>query len=150
MRAGYGVDEIEDILANRSGLVGLAHVSSNLVEIIAGAEKGDRDCKLAVDVYAHRLSHYLGAYFWLLGGADAIVFTDDAGTRAWQVRQAVCESAQALGVVIDPIANQQAVGVEALISAQGSRTAVLVVPTDEEVVIAREVLERLEELDLAR
>jgi acetate kinase len=143
MRAGYGADEIEDLLANRSGLVGLARVSSNLVEVIAAAEEGDRDCKLAVDVYSHRLSHYLGAYFWLLGGADAIVFTDDAGTKAWQVRKAVCESAKALGVVLDPAANEGAVGVEARISAPESATAVFVVPTDEELVIAQEVLEHL-------
>ena len=89
MRSGFGPDEIEDILANRSGLLGLARVSSNLVEVIAAAEQGDKSCKLAFAVYAHRLSHYLGAYFWLLKGADAIVFTDDAGTRAWQLRRAV-------------------------------------------------------------
>ncbi len=150
MRAGYGPDEIEGILANESGLVGLAHVSSNLVEIIAAAESGDAACRLAVDVYSHRLSQYLGAYFWLLGGADAIVFTDDAGTRAWQVRRDVCARAAALGVVIDPGANEGAVGLEALVSTAGSPTAVYVIPTDEEAVIAHEVLARLEVSGLVR
>jgi len=145
MRAGYGVDEIEDILANRSGLVGLARISSNLVEIIASAEQGDEDCRLAYAVYARRLSHYLGAYFWLLGGADAIVFTDDAGTRAWQVRQAVCASARGLGVNLDPEANRRAIGVEAFISTRDSRSFVLVVPTDEEGVIAGEVIRAMED-----
>ena len=81
-RDGYDVDEVEDILANQSGLVALSQVSSDLLEIIAEADKGDKNCELAFAVYSHRLTHYVGAYFWLLGGADAIVFTDDVGTRA--------------------------------------------------------------------
>ena len=144
MRAGYGPDEIEDVLANRSGIVGLAGVSSNLVEVVASAQQGDKDCELAFAVYAHRLSHYLGAYFWLLRGADAIVFTDDAGTKAWQVRQAVCADAEGLGVSLDAQANERAVGVEAVISTPDSPVALLVVPTDEEGVITREVLRAME------
>jgi acetate kinase len=144
-RDGYDVDEIEDILANRSGLVALAQVSSDLLEIIAEADKGDKNCKLAFAAYSHRLSLYVGAYFWLLGGADAIVFTDDVGTRAWQVREAVCRGAKGLGVSIDPEANRHAVGVEAFVQAPDSSTAILVVPTDEEGVILDEVLRQMGE-----
>jgi acetate kinase len=144
-RDGYDVDEIEDILANKSGLVALAQVSSDLLEIIAEADKGDKNCKLAFAAYSHRLSLYVGAYFWLLGGADAIVFTDDVGTRAWQVREAVCRGAKGLGVSIDPEANRRAVGVEAFVQAPGSGTAILVVPTDEEGVILDEVLRQVGE-----
>ena len=140
IRDGHDADEIEDILANRSGLVALAQVSSNLVEIIAAADKGDRNCKLAFDVYAHRLGLYLGAYFWLLGGADAVVFTDDVGTKAWQVRKAACRGGEALGVRIDAEANERAIGVEAFVQAPDSSTAILVVPTDEERVVLDEVL----------
>lgn len=144
MRAGLGADEIEDMFANCSGLLGLSGVSSNLLEVIAAAEQGDAACRLAFEVYSHRLAHYIGAFFWLVGGADAIVFTDDAGTRAWQVREAACGSAGALGVELDLAANRSAVGAEAVVSTAGSATSVLVVPTDEEVVIATEVLKKLE------
>ena len=147
MRDGYHADEIEDILANKSGLVALAQISSNLVEIISEADKGDKACKLAFDVYSHRLSHYLGAYFWLLGGADAIVFTDDVGTKAWQVREAVCRGGKAFGVRIDTDANSRAVGVEAFVQARDSSTAILVVPTDEEAVILKEVLQQMNETE---
>jgi acetate kinase len=147
MRDGYDADEIEDILANKSGLVALAQISSNLVEIITEADKGDKTCKLAFDVYSHRLSHYLGAYFWLLEGADAIVFTDDVGTRAWQVREVVCRGGQSFGVRIDADANKRAVGVEAFVQAPDSSTAILVVPTDEEGVILKEVLQQMGETE---
>jgi acetate kinase len=140
MRAGYGPDEIEDILANRSGVLGLAGVTSDILEATARAEEGDAACRLAVDVYVHRLSTYLGAYTWLLGGADAIAFTDDAGTRGWQLREAACHGGQAFGARIDPVANRAAIGVEAAVHEPGSPTAILVVPTDEERVILEEVL----------
>ena len=143
MRSGYGADEIEDILNNQSGLLGLSALSSNLAEVNAGAETGDASCTLAYEVYAARLSHYLGAYTWLLNGADAIVFTDDIGVHAWQLRERVCSGAEALGVTLDPAANRQAVaGKTAFVHAPASRTAVLVLPTDEERVILDEVVER--------
>ena len=112
MRSGHGADEIEDILNDQSGLLGLSGFSSNLAEIIAEAEAGDDACRVAYAVYAARLGHYLGAYTWLLGGADAIAFTDDVGTNAWQLRERVCSGAEALGVILDPVANRQAVGGE--------------------------------------
>jgi acetate kinase len=141
LRDGSTVEEVEELLNTRSGLVGLSGFSSNLAEIIAEAEQGNAQCALAYGAYAARLSHYIGAYFWLLGSADAIVFTDDIGMNAWQLRERVFRGAEALGVVIDPEANRQAVGgATALVSADRSRTAILVVPTDEERVILDEVL----------
>jgi acetate kinase len=89
VRSGLVAEQIEDLLNNRSGLLGLSGFSSNLAEVIAGAEDGNHACQVAYGVYTARLGHYLGAYFWLLGGADAIVFTDDIGVNAWQVREAV-------------------------------------------------------------
>jgi acetate kinase len=141
VREGRSAEEIEVLLNNKSGLVGLSGFSSNLAEIIAEAEKGDAACALAYGVYAARLGHYLGAYFWLLGGADAIVFTDDLGMNAWQVRERVFAGKEALGIVIDADANRAAVGgVTAFVQAPASPTAVLVVPTDEERVILDEVV----------
>ena len=146
MRSGLDADQIEDLLNNRSGLLGISGFSSDLAEVIARADQGDRACRLAYDVYVARLRHYLGAYLWLLGGADAIVFTDDVGVNAWQVRAAACEGVEALGVSLDPAANQAAVGgATAFVQAPASRTAILVVPTDEERVILDEVVVQLED-----
>jgi acetate kinase len=145
VRSGLGADQIEELLNNRSGLLGLSGFSSDLAEVIARADEGDHACRLAYDVYVARLRHYLGAYFWLLGGADAIVFTDDVGVNVWQVRAAACEGVEASGVGLDPVANQRAVGgATAFVQTPASRTAILVVPTDEERVILDEVVAQLE------
>lgn len=140
-RTGRTPDEISKILNNQSGLIGLSGYSSNLQEVIAGSEQGREACKLAYDVYAHRLKTYLGAYTWLLDGADAIVFTDDVGLKSWQLREKVCSEVETLGVAIDPALNRQAVdGTAAQINSSASRTQLWVIPTDEEIVILREVL----------
>jgi acetate kinase len=140
IRSGSNPDEVSRILNNQSGLVGLSGVSSNLQEIIEEAEKGNPDCQLAYDVYAHRLKTYLGAYTWLLNGADAIAFTDDVGLRSWQLRQKVCSGVEALGISLDADRNKAAPSDRATrISADESKTQVWVVPTDEEIVILREV-----------
>lgn len=145
VRSGLGAENIEDLLNTRSGLLGLSGFSSDLLEVIAEAEKGDAACQVAYGAYTARLSHYVGAYFWLLGGADAIAFTDDVGVNAWQVREAVCGGAEALGVSLDAVANRRAVGgVTAFVHAPASRTAILVVPTDEERVILEEVVAQLD------
>ena len=144
VRDGASADEVDRILNDRSGLLGLSGFSSDLLEIIDAAAQGNAGCRLAFDVYAHRLSAYLGAYTWLLDGADAIVFTDDVGLRAWQLREAACGSAGNLGVVLDRERNRSAAGDRpALVSAPDSRTQVWVVPTDEEIVILREVVAQL-------
>lgn len=139
VRQGYAVEEIEGLLNRESGLVGLSGYSSNLEEVIAAAEAGDADCRLAFEVYAHRLRMYLGAFTWLLGGADAIVFTDDVGVRSWKLREAACRGAERLGVALDEEANRRASG-ETRISRVGAATQVWVVPTDEERVIFEEVM----------
>jgi acetate kinase len=144
VRSGYSADEIEDVLNNQSGLLGLSGFSSNLAEIIAEAEAGNDACRMAYGVYAARLSHYLGAYTWLLNGADVIVFTDDIGVNAWQLRERVCSGAEAMGVTLDPVANREAVmGKTAFVHGSASRTAVLVLPTDEERMILDEVIAHL-------
>jgi acetate kinase len=141
IRNGMSVDEVETLLNNRSGLIGLSGFSSNLEEVIAQAEKGNKACQLAFDVYAHRLRHYLGAFHWLLNGSDAIVFTDDVGLRSWRLREKVCACAANLGVELDSEANRltRQDGISC-ISTACSRTKILVMPTDEELVILNEVL----------
>ncbi|HNT26373.1 MAG TPA: acetate/propionate family kinase [Anaerolineales bacterium] len=141
LRQGYSAEEVSQVLNYQSGLIGLSGFSSNLAEIIDEAEKGNTRCQAAFEVYAHRLKTYLGAYNWLLNGADAILFTDDIGMRSWKLRQAVCTGAENLGVILDLDANQNApVDRAACISRTDARTQVWVIPTDEEQVILQEVL----------
>ncbi|HMD88620.1 MAG TPA: acetate/propionate family kinase, partial [Anaerolineaceae bacterium] len=90
VRQGNSPDEVSHILNSQSGLIGLSGFSSNLDEVIEESERGNGDCQIAYDVYVHRLKTYLGAYTWLLDGADAIVFTDDIGLKSWKLRERVC------------------------------------------------------------
>ena len=144
IRSGCTPDEVSKILNNQSGLIGLSGFSSNLQEIIEEAEKGNQDCQLAYDVYAHRLKIYLGSYTWLLNGADAIVFTDDVGLKSWKLRQKVCSGVDQLGIEIDAVINESAPTDRAtLVSSSKSKTQIWVVPTDEEIVILREVLAQM-------
>ncbi|NMB55825.1 MAG: acetate/propionate family kinase [Leptolinea sp.] len=141
IRGGRSADEVESILNTQSGLIGLSGFSSNLEEVIEESEKGNADCRLAFEVYAHRLRLYLGAFHWLLNSTDAIVFTDDVGVRCWRLRAAVCGDVKNLGIELDAAANRAArPGKATCISAASSRTKILVMPTDEERIILEEVL----------
>ncbi len=145
IRQGWDADAVETMINNQSGLLGVSGFSSNLEEVIAEAEKGSLACETAFGVYAHRLQHYLGAYTWLLNGADAIIFTDDIGLRSWKLRERVCSHAENLGVILDLVLNQQAVdGQSAFVQAEASRTKILVIPTDEEKSILDEVLRAMQ------
>jgi acetate kinase len=144
-RRGLSTGEIEDILNDRSGLLGLSGYSSNLAEIIEAAENGNKDCLLAYQVYADRLKFYLGAYTWYLNGADAVIFTDDIGVKSWKLREKVCSNADRLGIRLDADTNRKATtGNGELISTPDSMTRVIVVATDEESVIFTEVLEQID------
>lgn len=141
VRHGMSADEVSRVLNQKSGLIGLSGYSSNLEEVIKAAENGDARCALAYEVCAQRLEHYLGAYTWQLGGADAIVFTDDIGTRSWKLRERVLRGADKLGVLLDESANRAALfDHESIISQPRSNTIVMVIPTDEEKSIALEVI----------
>ena len=139
VRHGFTAEDIEKTLGNRSGLIGLSGYSSNLAEVIDRAETGDAACRLAFEVYAGRLRHYLGAFWWQLNGADAIVFTDGIGVSSWKLREAVCSNAENLGVRLDHAANRGANPAAATwVQADASTVKILVLPTDEERVILDE------------
>jgi acetate kinase len=144
VRQGMTADEVSHLLNNASGLVGLSGYSSNLDEVIDAAEAGNEQCRLAYEVYLNRLRNYLGAYTWLLGGADAIVFTDDIGVRSRKLREDACSGVESLGVLLDTTANRSAPSDRSsVISLPGSTTKVLVIPTDEEKIILEEVVRSL-------
>lgn len=145
VRRGWTAEQVSRLLNDQSGLLGLSDgFSSNLEEVIAAAEQGNAACRLAFEVYVHRLRLYLGAYYWLLNGADAIVFTDDVGLRSWKLRQAVLSGAENLGILLDEAANRSAAPERiSEIGHPQSRTRILLIPTDEERVIAEEVARQM-------
>lgn len=135
---GMSAEQVDALLNKSSGLKGMCGVN-DLREVWQHADAGDEPAQLALEVYVHRIRAYLGAYLVELGGADAIVFTAGAGEHDARLRGRVCADLAWLGIGIDPEANAAAAGL-AQISQQGSPTAVLVVPTNEELEIAQQTL----------
>ena len=124
----------------RACLLGLSGYSSNLGEIIEAAESGNKDCELAFHVYVNRLRSYIGAFLYQLDGADALIFTDDAGVKYAKMREAVCRGAAFFGMKLDSAKNADYAGQgEMCISSADSKVAVWVIPTDEERVIFNEI-----------
>src|SRR6185437_10829802 len=134
---GLSLEEILDVLANRSGLEGLSGAGRDLRDIEAAAEAGNARAALALDVFINAARHYLGAYLVELGGADAIVFTGGIGENSARIRSGVCRDLDWFGIALDPAANASARG-ECRVSAEGSRVQVWTVPTNEEIVVARQ------------
>lgn len=137
--AGYSTDEIDTLLNTRSGLKGLAG-KSDMRDILAGLEAEEEAATLAFDVYIHRLRAYAGAYIAQLGGVDVISFTAGVGENAARVRAEALATLGFLGIEIDPSRNAARSHSIRRISTDASSVDVLVVPTDEELEIARQTL----------
>ncbi len=137
---GLSVADLDRVLNKESGLLGVSGVSNDMRDVLRAAEAGDERARLALDIYCYRLRKYIGAYAAALGGLDVLVFTAGVGENSPEIRASVCEGLGFLGIVLDPAANGKARGVDADISAGGSRVRVLVVATDEERVIADETV----------
>ncbi len=142
-RENVSAATVESWLNTRSGLLGVSGLSSDLRELQAAELAGHERAKLAIDMFCHRACKYLGAYLAVLGGADGIVFGGGVGENAPLVRARIAGDLDRLGVVLDDFANASAVGTERKISAFDSRTAVWVIPVDEELLIARDALRYL-------
>jgi len=141
-KTGKSLPEVLAILAAESGLLALSETSGDIRDVRAAAASGSESARLALDVYKAAIRHYLGAYLVELGGADAIVFTGGIGENDADLRSGVCADLEELGMVLDRAANQEAQG-EARISAASSRTQIWVVPTNEEIVVARQAQDLL-------
>ena len=136
--ANLSMADYDRALSKESGLLGLTG-SADMREVMARRDEGDPDAELAFQVVVHRLLRYVGAFTAVLGGLDALVFTAGIGENDPRVRAAVLERLTFLGVELDPTANEATVrGVEARVSTPASRVEVWVVPTDEELEIARQ------------
>lgn len=134
---GKSLDELLADLASRSGLAGLSGTSGDVRDLEAAMAAGSARAKLAMDVFTTAVRHYLGAYLVELGGADAIVFTGGIGENGANVRRDVCRNLAELGIVLDEAANATARG-ETAIHAAGSRTQIWIMPTNEEIIVARQ------------
>ncbi len=139
---GKNLDQLLDDLANRSGLQGISGKSNDLRDIEEAAQNGDTRSKLAMDVFFASVRHYLGAYLLLLNGADAIVFTGGIGENSVTMRATVCANLEWFGIRLDTQRNLTAKG-EARIDADGSRVQLWIMPTNEELIVARQTKECL-------
>jgi acetate kinase len=143
-RRGRTLDELDELFNRRSGLAGVSGIGPDFRDVAAAAERGDARARLAIDIFVHRVRKYIGAYAAELGGADAIVFTGGIGENAASVRERVCASLGFMGVVLDPARNAAArpaeTGGVVDVAERHARTRVLVVHTEEERMIAREVV----------
>jgi acetate kinase len=139
---GKSLDQVLDDLATKSGLLGISG-HCDLRDIEEAAARGDSRARLALDVYADAVRHYLGAYLLLLGGADAIVFTGGIGENSPAMRAAVCANLDWFGIVVDPRLNDFAKG-ECRIDALGSRVQLWTMPTNEELIVARQTRDWLQ------
>ena len=139
-QAGLSVDELDDLLNKRSGLLGLTG-SGDMRDVQIAAANGSSPALAALAVWRHRMRHYLGAYIALLGGVDAVVFTAGVGENSALLRRRSLAGLEFLGIAIDDDANELESRAERRISPVGSAVEVLVIPTNEELEIARQTLE---------
>jgi acetate kinase len=136
-KEGLNADEIRKVLSKESGMLGISGVGGDLRDIMEAAENGNSQAQLALDAYHYGVKKYIGAYAAAMGGVDVIVFTGGIGQKSELSREAICEGLEFMGVKFDKEKNQQSEG-EGTISAKDSQVIVLVVPTNEEVIVARE------------
>jgi acetate kinase len=144
MRAlGLSLDEAERQLTKQSGLLGISGVSNDIRDIAAAADSGHADARLALDVLVHSARHWAGAFCFEMGGLDVLAFTAGIGENRPALRADICAGLEGLGIRIDPAKNAACMGTEAIISTADSPVRILVIPANEELVLAREVYRKL-------
>jgi acetate kinase len=142
---GISLEEARRQLSKEGGLKGLSGgLSNDMRDLQDAAAKGNAKAQLALDVFVCEARRWIGGYFLQLNGADAIVFTAGIGENCAGLREAICSNLDQLGILLDRDENNATRGTEAAISAANSRVKVLVIPTNEELVVAREVKRVLE------
>ena len=138
--AGMSTDDVDNLLNRRSGMLGMSG-SSDMRDVHDAVEKGDEAARTAVEVYCHRIRSYVGAYYAQLGRVDAIAFTAGIGENDDIVRIGALSGLERLGIAVDAERNEGRKKAECVISPDGSEVTVFVVPTNEELEIARQAVE---------
>jgi acetate kinase len=136
---GLTLDQAERLMCKESGLKGLSGGYNDIRDIVMRAAQGNALAKMALDVFAHQTRHWIGSYFLQLNGLDALVFTAGIGENQAVMREAICRDLDQLGLILDPKLNAETTAREAVISAPESAVKIIVIPTNEELVVAREV-----------
>lgn len=143
-KEGYSVEEMDNLLNKKSGILGISQISSDQRDLEEGypeqnIKNGKHLANLALEIFAYRVRKYIGAYMAVLNGCDALVFTAGVGENSAIIRELVCKDMDYLGIKIDPLKNKQTVrGVEGDISTNDAKVRTLVIPTNEELVIAED------------
>ena len=140
---GISLDEAERQLTKESGLLGLSGISNDIRDVRAASSSGNPDAKLAIECLIHSIRHWIGAFMIELGGIDALVFTAGIGENNHYIRAAVCEGLEGFGIHPDPAKNDACRATEADIASADSPARVLVIPANEELVLAREVFRKI-------
>jgi acetate kinase len=134
-KEGLTLGEATTLLNKHSGLQGISGISSDMREIVSEMKNGDKKATYAFEVFTYRIKKYIGAYAAAMGGVDGVVFTGGIGENSTDVRSACCSNMEFLGIAVDESRNSSGEK-EKFISPEGARTPVLVIPTNEELVIA--------------
>lgn len=134
------IEEVNNLLNKKSGVLGISGVSSDFRDIEKAAEEGNERAQLALDKFCSRVKKYIGAYAAIMGGVDAVVFTAGLGENSPETREEVCKGLEFMGIKID-IEKNNVRGKETVVSTEDSKVKVLVVPTNEELMIARDTVE---------
>lgn len=134
---GMSIKEVDNMLNKKSGLLGISGVSSDSRDVEDGAKEGNKRCILAQNIYARKVIEYIAKYYVLMGGCDALCFTAGIGENSIITRKNIIDGLSALGIKLDEVANNVR-GEEKLISAKDSSVPCYIIPTNEEVMIARD------------
>ena len=145
-REHFDTETISNILNKKSGLLGISGVSSDMRDVRAAIAEGNQRAKLALDMFIYRVKKYIGSYVAVLGGVDVIVFTGGIGENVDVVREAICDNMECFGVKLNKEVNADVHGDEKIISTPDSPTTVVVIPTDEEYMIASDTLDIVSKL----
>ena len=139
-KEGLTIAEVDTLLNKQSGLLGVSGLTNDMRDLLAEErEHGDRRARLAIEIFCHRARKYIGAYLAVMGGADAVVFAGGIGENSAEVRARILAGMEWTGLVLDESANARTIdGIEGRISSDGGRLAAWVIPTDEELLIARD------------
>ncbi len=129
------------LINKHSGILGLSGVSSDMRDVETAASEGNHRAQVSLDIYHYRIKKYLGSYAAAMGGVDVVIFTGGVGENGWETRQEVASGLEFMGIDFDVQKNTKLRGKEAVISKPGSKVTVMVVPTNEELVIAQDTFE---------
>lgn len=140
-KTGYNTKEMNTLVNKKSGLIGITGNSQDMRDVRAGRAAGDERCTYAFNMFSHRVKKYIGAYAAIMNGMDVLVMTGGIGENAWFMREAILDNMEFLGIKYDKALNQTIMGDAAVISTPDSKVKVVVYPTDEEYMIAKDTFD---------